>query len=189
MAKEKRSSLMRFLFSYAKYAKRAVLAAILVGVITGASSAALMALISARVAGAHVSTLFFATWFCGLVTAVLLTGFLSRMLSVYLSQRTSFELQVNLCRQILAAPLRHLEELGPHRILAVLTDDVSTITAALLNIPQLCVNVAMVVGCLIYLGLLSWTLLAFVLVFLVMAISGYVALNRRATEVISCGAG
>lgn len=76
-------------------------------------------------------------------------------------------------RRILAAPLRHLEELGAHRLLATLTDDIPAITNALTFIPIFCINIVIVLGCLFYLGWLSWPVLLAVLGFMVLGIGTY----------------
>jgi putative pyoverdin transport system ATP-binding/permease protein len=78
-----------------------------------------------------------------------------------------------LSRQILATSLRHLEALGAPRLLAALTEDVEAITDAFIWYPVLCINSAMVVGCLIYMGWLSWGLLLGVLAFMALGILSY----------------
>jgi len=82
-------------------------------------------------------------------------------------------MRMQLCRQILAAPLRHLEQLGNARLLTALTDDVPNITNAVLLIPLLCVNASLVIGCLIYLGILSWVGVLIVLVFMILGVATY----------------
>jgi putative pyoverdin transport system ATP-binding/permease protein len=82
-------------------------------------------------------------------------------------------MRMQLCRQILAAPLRHLEQLGSARLLTTLTDDVPNITNAVLIIPLLCVNAALVIGCMIYLGILSWVGVLIVLAFMILGVATY----------------
>jgi putative ATP-binding cassette transporter len=82
-------------------------------------------------------------------------------------------LRIQLCRRILAAPLPLLERLGTHKLMAALTDDAPTIANALATVPFLCMNIAMTVGCLFYLGWLSWTLLLGVLGCMVVGIISY----------------
>ena len=84
-------------------------------------------------------------------------------------------MRLQLCRQILAAPLLHLEQLGSARLLTTLTDDIPVITNAVLLIPLLCVNAALVIGCLIYLGILSWGVFLIVLTFMILGIATYQA--------------
>jgi putative ATP-binding cassette transporter len=92
---------------------------------------------------------------------------------IRLGQGALLELRMRLCRQILATPLRRLEEFGAPRLMSSLTDDIPTITNALLAIPLICINVAVVIGGLIYLGWLSWWVLLLVLGFMAIGIATY----------------
>ena len=83
-----------------------------------------------------------------------------------LGQGCVFDLRMGLSRRILGAPLRQLEEIGAPRMLATLTEDVAVIINALLYIPLLCINVAIVAGCVVYLGWLSPVMLLLVLGFM-----------------------
>jgi putative ATP-binding cassette transporter len=62
-------------------------------------------------------------------------------------------LSVNLCRQVLASPLRVVEEAGLHRVLTTLTTDVMALGSTMQAIPALLVNGAIIVGCV---GYLAW---------------------------------
>ena len=97
----------------------------------------------------------------------------SERLLTKLGQQATHRMRMQLCRQILAAPLLHLEQLGSARLLITLTDDVPTITNAIGLIPLLCVNAALVIGCLIYLSILSWVLFLIVLMFMILGIATY----------------
>jgi putative ATP-binding cassette transporter len=83
----------------------------------------------------------------------------ARGLSAYLMARLgqSFVsgLRTDLSRKILAAPYAQLRKLGPARLLACLTEDVSVLSEAMAFIPELCVNGALILGCLLYIGWLS----------------------------------
>jgi putative ATP-binding cassette transporter len=68
-----------------------------------------------------------------------------------------------LSRQILAAPLRHLEGMGIHRLLVVLADDIPTISGTVILLPGMFINIAIIVAALIYLGWLSTSVLAITL--------------------------
>jgi putative ATP-binding cassette transporter len=89
---------------------------------------------------------------------------------------------MHLSRQILATSLRHVETLGSHRLLATLTDDVEAISDAFVWFPLLCINGAMVAGCLVYMGWLSWGLLLLVLGFMALGILSYRLPQRRAVR-------
>src|SRR6185369_2471927 len=91
-----------------------------------------------------------------------------------------FDLRMNLSRRILATPLRHLEELGSHRLLGALTEDVPVIGNALMVIPLLCMHVAIIIACLVYLAYLSWAIFLAILGFMVAGVTTYQLLMRRA---------
>ena len=128
--------------------------------------------------------------FVGLCVLLPAFKFMADWLLVRLGQEAVFKLRVKLSRQILASPLLRLERLGPHRLLAALTDDVSSIINALIFIPTLFINVAIVCGCLIYLYLLSPAIFGIMLGALVFGIFTYqlpvlrgMSLQRNAREV------
>jgi putative pyoverdin transport system ATP-binding/permease protein len=114
------------------------------------------------------------TWgFITLCLFVPLTRTASQALLIRLTARSFFELRMRLSRQILSIPLRQLEELGTHRIMAVLTEDVPAIIVALTTLPTFCVDVTVVAGCLVYLGFLSSTVLLAVLAVMIFGIVMY----------------
>lgn len=171
---------MRLVLFLLKSSRRYMLPTIVIGVLAGGASAALMALINTTIAtpdnlrNGRIGT------YVVLVLLMLISGLVSRIFSALLTQRNGFEVRMKICRQILNAPLRQLEELGQHRVLAVLTDDVPTITSALLQFPQLCINLAILLGCLVYLGWLSTATLIGLSIFLVLAVASYVIPERAA---------
>jgi putative ATP-binding cassette transporter len=97
--------------------------------------------------------------FVALGIGKIITNFISQAMLAEFSQGAISKLRRDLIRRILAVPLRHLEEIGAPRLLVALTDDVFNITQALLAIPIVCVNLAMLLGGAAYLGWLSWKIL------------------------------
>lgn len=141
-----------------------------VGVAGGAASAALLAVINGHLTGSAASLAVSAWSFAALVLVTLVTSYLSRALVIRLSQQASFDLRMSICRQALATPLRELEERGGHQIMATLTQDVNNVAQALVGLPPLCINAAIVVGCAVYLGWLSPPLLGVLAGYLVLAV-------------------
>jgi len=105
--------------------------------------------------------------FIVLCLAETLTRFLAQGVLAHLGQKAIFDLRMRLTRQILATPLRRLEEMRDGRIMAVLTDDISAISNTLTGIPILCMQIAVVLGSLIYMAWLSWQTSLVVLGFVV----------------------
>lgn len=168
--------LLAFLF---RYSKGSIILSVVVGVISGACSAALIALINSSLIATRPAVETLVWRFAGLVGLVLVTNYASRAVLLRLSEHATYELRVHLCRQALATPLRKLEEIGSHRIVATLTQDIGIITAALLNIPILCINLAILSGCVVYLGFLSPSVLTVLLIFLALSVFSVELLQRR----------
>src|SRR6185369_10259438 len=89
----------------------------------------------------------------------LFTNFLSQYLLAQFSQDTVARLRQDLVQQIMDVPLRKIEEIGPSRLMASLTDDVMIIAVAMLSIPAFAVNLAVLLGGALYLAWLSWNVL------------------------------
>ena len=157
---------------------------VLAGLLSGACNAGLLALINTALhtAGALSTPLIWR--FAGLGLVKLVTSALSRVLLARFSHRTVADLRLALSRKILAAPLPHVEAIGVPRILVTLTDDIQDIRAALLSIPSVALNTAILLGCAVYLGWLSWRMLLFLLGFLVLGACCYRVLGRSAFQAL-----
>ncbi len=146
--------------------------AVIAGLISGASNTGLLAVITAAMGNVYSrQTLIWA--FVALCIIAPVSRVVSELLLVQLGQKAVFDLRMKLSRQILQVPLRKLEELGPHRLTVALTDDVLAISNAIILVPILVINIAVVIGCLIYLSWLSWTAFLAVLAFIVLGIATY----------------
>ena len=148
-------------------------ATMLTALASGACNAALIALVNTALTNASPASK-------GLITAFILVGlgkvatnFVSQAMLASFSQGAIAELRRDLIRKILAVPLRDLEQIGSPRILVALTDDVFNITQALLAIPLVCVNLAILLGGAAYLGWLSWKILLCVALLIIVGGVGY----------------
>ena len=154
---------------------RSVLAAAITGSISGMGSAASIALINrsiSQITPAHPQAQPELLWgFVGLVIISLITTLISQFLLAQLAQDAIYKLRLRISGWILASPLRHLEELGTSRLLATLTEDIQAISSGVFSIPTLCVNAAIVMASLAYLGWLSIGVLLGTLVFMALSIS------------------
>jgi len=131
--------------------------AIFTGFVSGGSSAGLIALISQALSQRAAGDLTaIALAFVGLALVALVTGIVSQIMLIQLAQQAVFQLRLSLSRQILAAELAHLEKLGAARLLATLTDDIQAVADAVRLVPFLCIDMAIVAGCLVYITSLSW---------------------------------
>lgn len=156
--------------------------AVLAGLISGGCNAALIAVINRALR--EPSAIALAWSFAALCLLQFLMNLCAEALLIRISQGAVSNLRLLLSNQILASPLRHLEEIGIHRLLASLTDDIRAISDAILRIPFFCVNLASVIGCVVYLGTLSWTALFWTLGFLAIGIFSYQFPTIRATNLL-----
>jgi len=156
-----------------RFSRRSFALAVVAAIISGLASAAILMLITRVIASEPSHARALAWIFGALCLLVPLSRFGSSVMLLELSQRAVFDLRIQLCRKILASPLRRLEEVGPHRLMAALTEDIGAMAAALADFPVLCMNAAVVVGSLAYLGWLSWQLLLLVLAFMAVGVLSY----------------
>ncbi|PYP84779.1 MAG: ABC transporter ATP-binding protein [Candidatus Angelobacter sp. Gp1-AA117] len=136
--------------------------AILAGGVAGVCSTALIAVINAALAG-NSSNRVLISEFIGLCIIIPVAGFLSQSLLVRLTAQAAHHLRLQLSHQILDARYRMIEELGIHRLLATITDDIPAVTNAVTSLPLLGTQLFVMLGCLLYLGWLSWPLLLLVI--------------------------
>lgn len=165
---------------------RMVAIAVATGFISGSSSAALIALISRAVSQDHtlsITTLFWS--FLGLAGVALLTSIISQVVLIRLSQDAIFQLRLRLSRQILSSELSHLEQLGTPRLLATLTEDVQAVANAVFIIPFLCIDLAIVAGCLIYIFWLSWQVSIMIFAFIGVAMGSCQWLLKKGGKLLT----
>jgi putative ATP-binding cassette transporter len=142
------------------------------GMIAGLGTAAFIVVINSALAGRSSAHTLLWQFFvlCALVPA---SGFVSHISLVRLATEAEYALRLRLSRQIIAMPYRMVEQLRTHRLLATLVDDIPAVTAAITSLPFFFMHVAIMVGCLCYLGWLSWQLLLALLGFMVVGIFTY----------------
>lgn len=161
--------LLKFLLNISR---RTVIVAVLLGVVSGASSTMLLALLNSKLSGGSATTGLH-WWFIGFCVLVPVARFSSEIILHRLGMGALYKLRVRLCRQILAVPMRQLEKIGAPRLLAALTEDIPTLTNALMFVPICCIHSTVIVAALIYLGWLSPYALLGVLGFMVVGITSY----------------
>ena len=177
---------MHLIYFLLRSSWRMVAIAIVTGFLSGGSSAGLIALISSSLSrGPSASLSAVGLGFIGLAGIALVTSIISQVMLIRLSQQAIFELRMQLSQQILASELSHLESLGGPRLLATLTEDVQAISNAVFMVPFLCIDIAIVVGCLIYIAWLSWSVLLMVCVFMVLAIGSCHILLKRGGQLLT----
>jgi len=166
-----------------KLSKTRTLLAILAGSIGAICSTLLITIISVTLTQHRLdSTLIY--YFIVVAVLMIVSKIISQSILTRLGQQAIFDIRMELSRRILATPYRHLEEMGGHKLLPLLTDDIASITNALINIPYFCINCIAIVACLVYIGYLSTLALLFVVVFVVFGCLVYQLIIQRGRRYI-----
>jgi putative pyoverdin transport system ATP-binding/permease protein len=149
-----------------RHSRKLIALAIVTSFIAGVGYTMLIALIKEALADGLLSAPNLIWPFVAFCLAIPICGFASQMLLLYLTSEAAYELRIQLSRQILASPLRQLESLGPSKLLATATQDISSVIELVTVLPQMLTQLAMMVGSLVYLGWLSWKLMLVMLGFM-----------------------
>jgi|CXWL01.1.fsa_nt_gi putative ATP-binding cassette transporter len=165
----------RFVLTRSEKARTLLIAAAAVGGVSGALSVALLGLVNRTLQEGGYELPEPALGISFLVLCLILTGarVATQQLLARVGQGMVMELRLSLTRQVLASPLRKLEELGAHRVLATITEDVAALTQAMILVPIITINGTIVLGTLVYLAFLSPKLFGLLLILVVIGIVAY----------------
>jgi putative pyoverdin transport system ATP-binding/permease protein len=177
---------MKLIYFLLSSSWKMVAMAIVTGFLSGASSASLIALIGNAVSRSSTEGVTSIVWgFVGLAVVALISSIISQVMLVRLSQNAIFQLQMRLSQQILNSELVHLEQLGNPRLLATLTQDVQAVANAVYVIPFMCIDLAMILGCIVYIIWLSWFIFLMVITVALVAIFSCLRLLKTGEKYLS----
>ena len=174
------TQLFRMLMKWAKDVKhyRSMMTmAIIAGLVSGIASTALLGVINSVLAGhSGHARLTFAV----LCVIIPVSAFSAQWLLVRLTAQASYDVRMKLCRQILFAPYSVAEEKGIPRLMAALTEDVPSVILAIAALPLLVTQVAIILGCFLYLSLLYFPLVLWLLGSMIVGVLSYRTAAARA---------
>lgn len=168
--------LFSFLVRYTRHIRHAHLLGagiIAAAVASGVANTLLVALVNQVINADGDGRMRLLPVFLGICVLFPVMRYVGDWLLIFLTEKATLHLRLTLCRQMLAVPLRKLEELGAGRMNATLLNDLPSVIGAMTLIPLLTLNLTIVTGSLVYMGLLSWEMLLGVLVFLVLGVVAY----------------
>jgi len=171
---------MKLIYFLAKRSKGTLVWAVISGVISGICTSGILGVINLALNESKNLSTNLIYVFVFLAVAVPVARITSEVLLTRLGQNTLLNLRMDMSRLLLNQPLRRMEELGSHRILGVLLEDIPSITGLLSVIPLLCINSAVVLACLGYMSWLSLKLFIIMLVFMLVGITTYLLPLRMA---------
>lgn len=159
---------------------RTVMLSALTGMLGGGSTAGLVATINFTLQRLDQIPGWLPWVFFGLCLTLLVSGTYSQIYIAKLSQTIIYRLRLTLAQNVLNCPLQHLEQLGASKLLATLTEDISQIANASAFSAQLSLNLAWLLGSLLYLCWLSPSLFVMLVIFMVASIAIYLRLLNLA---------
>jgi len=171
---------MKLLFRLIRDSWPTLLLPSLLGGASGAANVGLLAIVHRALRKPGDATANFMWLFVAVCLVTLLTRIASQIFLVRMGQDSISRLRLGLCRRILEAPLRQIEDIGVHRMITSLTNDVTVISMAMNGLPTVGVSLIILLCGAVYLGFLSWQLLALGLVFGTLGAASYWATARVA---------
>ncbi len=151
----------------------------LTGAFGGAIGIALIAVIQRELAREPSAGASLAWAFVGLCLASASARAIAQIAMVKVGQGAIEKLGLHIVRHTLVLPLRSFETMDSSALLSALTDDIALIAGAMVGLPHLCINIPIVIACLIYTGWLAPRSVACGMGFAAVAIFVYVIVSTR----------
>lgn len=168
--------LIQFLFAKSR---RLMILTLVAAVLSGIFNAGIIAMVNAVLSEDVAPFKWLVAGFVLLALGRIATNVFAQGALARFAQRCTAELRRDLVCKIMAVPLSRLESIGAPRLMATLTEDVMTVTQALLLIPAFAVNLAILGAGGIYLGFLSPGVLGMMVLFIVVGAFIYRVLIGR----------
>jgi len=175
---------MHFLMYLFRQAKGLIVAALLSGIVSGLSSAALLGLIGQQLTQQAAITPLILALLAGLILLVMVTDILAKWLLTRLGTSVTYTLQLALAKRILNTPLRQLELIGNPTLKGALVEDIRTITVTLNQLPNVCIGLTIILSCSLYLIWLSPLLFTILILLALPTLMLHRQLSRRSRAAI-----
>lgn len=176
---------MPLLILLARRSWRTLLIATLTGLVCGLSAAGLIAVINDGISRIQQLQSTDVATYIVLAALVILSRIFADIGLIKLGQTAVNDLRIHLSHRLIDTPYRKLQQLGKHRLLAMLTDDTQTISQAIEYVPILLVNSGIIVACLAYLGWLNPQLLLLTILLIALGAATFNLPQRKAIQSLS----
>jgi putative ATP-binding cassette transporter len=161
-----------------------LLAAAIASVVSGVCGVLLVSRINtALTVENHTAAL--AWTFAGLAVAAMLSRTLSSVLFERLGQHALAELRRYIASRVLAADFRRLEILGGPKIHSALSEHSTNVAQFFVSLPAILTNSVIIVGCMIYMAMLSWQIFLAAVVMIGLGSLGYHLAHLQAIRYLS----
>ena len=166
---------------YIKY-KWYIIFTIPMSMLLGMASISVIAIISEAIGNDLQNLEYDATFFFTTIGFLFVLGMVNEWLRAKLLAHVIYDLQIKMVRRVIATPLAQLEKIGIPKVIATLTEDLSTAINYFHALPVVFVNIAIILFGIGYMAYLSTELLAIVLLFVVVGaitVTGLVLFTKK----------
>jgi putative pyoverdin transport system ATP-binding/permease protein len=154
-------------------AKAAVLLSAAASLASGVCNVWLLAMVGTAINKIPYLPAGYGVRFAGVLLAAFAASVLAQLLSIHLTANFAATTRMQLSRAIMDSPLRTVEDIGNHTLIAVLTQDAGSIAQAALQVPQFGMNAAIILCCIGYLAYLSWPIFLAIVLMLPVSVAIY----------------
>lgn len=130
-------------------------------------------------------TVVLAWTFAGLAVAGMLSRMMSSVLFERLGQHALAELRRYISSRVLATDFRRLEVLGGPKIQSALSEHSTNVAQFFVSLPAILTNSVIVIGCMVYMAMLSWQIFLTAVVMIALGSLGYHLAHLRAIHYLS----
>lgn len=178
-------NIIKLLFSISK---KFFLSILFFSILTGVSCTRIITLINHILT--HGTVDHYSSLLIQFLVSILVFG-VSVICSEYLLIRFSnlilYNYRTDLANQILNSELIFIQKLEAHRILAILTEDLTQLTNTVSDLPSIIINIPILIGCYLYISTISIPLFITISCFLIMIFLFYkIPFLRARTKLKSC---
>lgn len=160
------------LFHLIRQSRGLLLAAAVASVVSGVCGVLLVSRINTALTVENHTTVLALT-FAALAVAAMLSRTLSSVLFERLGQHALAELRRYISSRVLATDFRRLEILGGPKIHSALSEHSTNVAQFFVSLPAILTNSVIVIGCMIYMAMLSWQIFLAAVVMIGLGSLGY----------------
>lgn len=159
------------------------IAATITGVISGACGVLLLTVINSVISSLTMADAMQELWpFIMYVTVGMLTRMLASVLFIRLKEHAHANIRHFITSRIIVADYRRIEDIGGPKVQSALTDHSQNVSDFFISLPKLIMNGVIVLGCLIYLAILSIHVLLVAVVVIGLGALCYHVIHLRAIK-------
>ena len=165
-----------------------LLAACVASALAGVCGVLLVAQINTALTAEGAERLSLAWQFAAVAVGAMLSRMLASVLFEHLRQSANADLRRHIAERANAAGFRQLEQVGAARVQSALAEHATSVAQFFVSMPTILTNAVIVVGCLVYLALLSWQVFLIAIVVIGLGSVGYHLAHLRAIRHLNVAA-